>query len=148
MSPRHIRRAASGAGASSQGTPSTRLPRARCAARRRAALASPHRQAVKQAMKRSALRDCARRCVYCGLGLDLERATLDHVHPLARGGTHAPGNLVVACAPCNRRKGDMLPHEFFHRYPAAGLNFLAYARLVHRALKRNAKRAVSLAMAA
>jgi hypothetical protein len=42
----------------------------------------------------------------------------------------------------------MLPHEFFQRYPAAGLNFLAYARVVHRALKRGARRAVSLAMAA
>jgi hypothetical protein len=41
----------------------------------------------------------------------------------------------------------MLPHEFFHRFPAAGLNFLAYARVVHRALKRGARRAVSLAMA-
>ena len=59
-----------------------------------------------------------------------------------------PGNLVSACGPCNRRKGDLLPHEFFHRYPDAGLNFLIYARVVHRALKRNAKRAVSLAMAA
>ena len=65
-----------------------------------------------------------------------------------RAGAHAPGNLVVACGPCNRMKADMLPHEFFVRYPAAGLNFLMYARVVHRALKRGARRAVSLAMAA
>jgi 5-methylcytosine-specific restriction endonuclease McrA len=94
------------------------------------------------------LRDCSRRCVYCGQSLEADLATLDHVYPVARGGAHTPGNLVTACAPCNRRKGDMLPHEFFHRYPAAGLNFLAYARVVHRALKRGARRAVSLAMAA
>jgi hypothetical protein len=42
----------------------------------------------------------------------------------------------------------MLPNEFFLRYPLAGQNFLAYARVVHRALKRGAKRAVSLALAA
>ncbi len=75
-------------------------------------------------------------------------ATLDHVFPVARGGAHAPGNLVAACAPCNRMKGDMLPHEFFARYPVAGANFVRYARAVHRALKRGARRAVSLALAA
>ena len=40
------------------------------------------------------------------------------------------------------------PHEFFYRYPWAGQNFVRYARAVHRALKRGAKRAVSLAYAA
>ena len=99
-------------------------------------------------MKRATLRDCCRRCVYCGHLLDLQIATIDHVYPLAKGGANVPGNLVVACGPCNRMKGDMLPHEFFVRYPTAGLNFLQYARVVHRTLKRGARRAVSLAMAA
>jgi 5-methylcytosine-specific restriction endonuclease McrA len=94
------------------------------------------------------MRDCGRRCVYCATPLAIESATLDHVFPVARGGAHAPGNLVTACAPCNRLKGDMLPHDFFTRYPSAGANFVRYARAVHRALKRNAKRAVSLALAA
>jgi len=102
----------------------------------------------KRAVKRATMRDCCRRCVYCGALLELDIATIDHVHPLAKGGANAPGNLVVACAPCNRMKGDMLPQEFFIRYPSAGLNFLAYARVVHRALKRGARRAVSLALAA
>ena len=106
------------------------------------------RREVKRALKRATMRDCCRRCVYCGAPLALDIATLDHVFPLAKGGDQSPGNLVVACAPCNRLKGDMLPHEFFLRYPAAGQNFLAYARVVHRALKRGAKRAVSLALAA
>jgi len=94
------------------------------------------------------MRDCGRRCVYCAHRLDPMEATLDHVHPVARGGAHVPGNLVAACAPCNRLKGDMLPHEFFARYPIAGANFVRYARAVHRALKRGARRAVSLALAA
>ena len=96
----------------------------------------------------SALRDCGRRCVYCAAPLDFDIATIDHVFPLARGGIHAPGNLVAACGRCNRLKGDMLPTEFFARYPWAGLNFIHYARAVHRALKRCARRAVSLAYAA
>lgn len=103
---------------------------------------------VKRALKHAALRDCGRRCVYCAEPLALEIATLDHVHPLARGGTHAIGNIVTACGRCNRLKGDMLPHEFFARFPWAGVNFVRYARAVHRALKRGARRAVSLAFAA
>jgi len=102
----------------------------------------------KRRLKRATLRDCSRRCVYCGMALSPETATLDHVHPVARGGSHLPGNLVVACAPCNRLKGDMLPNEFFARNPSAGANFVRYARTVHRGLKRGARRAVSLAMAA
>jgi 5-methylcytosine-specific restriction endonuclease McrA len=103
---------------------------------------------LKRAFKRAAMRDCNRRCVYCAVPLAIDAATLDHVHPVARGGANTPGNLVTACAPCNRLKGDLLPHEFFARFPWAGQNFVRYARAVHRALKRNARRAVSLAMAA
>ena len=103
---------------------------------------------MKRAFKRAAMRDCGRRCVYCATPLLLDSATLDHVFPIAHGGGHSPGNVVTACGPCNRLKGDMLPHEFFIRYPWAGANFVRYARAVHRALKRNAKRAVSLAFAA
>jgi 5-methylcytosine-specific restriction endonuclease McrA len=94
------------------------------------------------------MRDCSRRCVYCAQPLALETATLDHVQPVCHGGTHAPGNLVTACARCNRLKGNLLPVEFFARFPWAGLNFMRYARAVHRALKRGARRAVSLALAA
>lgn len=93
------------------------------------------------------MRDCGRRCVYCAAPLDFDLATIDHVFPLAKGGEHAPGNLVAACGRCNRLKGDLLPTEFFARYPWAGLNFIQYARAVHRALKRCARRAVSLAYA-
>lgn len=93
------------------------------------------------------MRDCGHRCVYCGACLDAENATLDHVIPLARGGTHNAGNLVLACCRCNRLKADQLPGDFFMRYPWAGMNFMHYARAVHRALKRCARRAVSLACA-
>jgi 5-methylcytosine-specific restriction endonuclease McrA len=112
-------------------------------ARRRASLPAQH----KRAMKRATMRDCGRRCVYCASALEIEFATLDHVYPIAKGGPHVPGNLVAACGSCNRLKGDMLPQEFFMRFPWAGANFIHYARAVHRALKRVARRAVSLAYA-
>jgi 5-methylcytosine-specific restriction endonuclease McrA len=103
--------------------------------------------AMKHVMRKVALRDCGQRCVYCATRLDQHTATLDHVVPLSQGGAHDPGNLVVACGPCNRLKGDRLPFEFFSRNPWAGANFVRYARSVHRALKRGARRAVSLAFA-
>jgi len=103
--------------------------------------------AMKHVMRKTALRDCSQRCVYCATRLDQHTATLDHVVPLAHGGQHEHGNLVVACGPCNRLKGDRLPFEFFARNPWAGANFVRYARSVHRTLKRGARRAVSLAFA-
>lgn len=103
---------------------------------------------AKRALKFTALRECCRRCVYCGLSLEPDSATLDHVYPRAKGGPNVAGNVVAACGPCNRRKADMLPSEFFLLYPEAGLNFMRYARAAHRALKRGARRAVSLAYAA
>ena len=120
-----------------------RMPRNR--ARTSRAIVSLH---SKRCAKHAAMRDCGRRCVYCATPLELHTATIDHVHPVSRGGQHAPGNLVAACAPCNRMKGDLLPTDFFSRYPWAGANFIRYARTVHRALKRGARRAVSLAYAA
>ena len=102
----------------------------------------------KRAVKRATMRDCGRRCVYCAIALTPDTATIDHVIPLSRGGTHAPANLVVACHACNQLKGDALPLKFFARHPSAGLNFMRYARAVHRALKRGARRIVSLAYAA
>jgi 5-methylcytosine-specific restriction endonuclease McrA len=103
---------------------------------------------LKRALKLATLRECGRRCVYCATPLELESATLDHVMPRAHGGPHVAGNVVVACGRCNRLKADMLPAEFFLRHPWAGENFVRYARCVHRALKRGARRAVSLAHAA
>jgi 5-methylcytosine-specific restriction endonuclease McrA len=120
-----------------------RLPRATRRLKRISGRVLHQKRAVKHAM----MRDCGRRCVYCAAPLDFDIATIDHVFPLAKGGLHTPGNLVAACGRCNRLKGDLLPTDFFARYPWAGLNFIHYARTVHRALKRCARRAVSLAFA-
>lgn len=39
-------------------------------------------------------------CVYCGA----PATTVDHVIPVAKGGTSDPGNLVAACIACNASK--------------------------------------------
>lgn len=41
-------------------------------------------------------------CVLCGSHDDL---TLDHIIPVAVGGTNDPDNLQTMCRPCNSRKG-------------------------------------------
>lgn len=49
-------------------------------------------------------------CQYCGKsGKNGNVAlTLDHVLPQSRGGRNEWSNLVIACAPCNSKKGDKL----------------------------------------
>lgn len=50
-------------------------------------------------------------CQYCGGQPSKHELTVDHVIPRSRGGTTVWENVVAACAPCNRRKGDRLPDE-------------------------------------
>ena len=47
-------------------------------------------------------------CQYCGARSSL---TVDHVIPRSKGGKSDWENIVASCAPCNRRKGDRLPHQ-------------------------------------
>ncbi|HET9105055.1 MAG TPA: HNH endonuclease [Solirubrobacteraceae bacterium] len=44
-------------------------------------------------------------CQYCGSRSNL---TVDHVIPRSKGGGSTWENIVASCAPCNRRKGNML----------------------------------------
>jgi 5-methylcytosine-specific restriction endonuclease McrA len=53
-------------------------------------------------------RDGGARCRYCGVRKKLRRLTVDHVVPRSRGGTNSLTNLVLACEPCNRAKGDQI----------------------------------------
>jgi 5-methylcytosine-specific restriction endonuclease McrA len=47
-----------------------------------------------------------RTCAYCGVGLDRINRSLDHVHPVALGGSKRLDNIVRACKRCNGEKGD------------------------------------------
>lgn len=52
------------------------------------------------------------RCAYCGVGLDPNQGTFDHVIPFHRGGRNAPDNLVRCCYTCNRQKFTKTPDEY------------------------------------
>jgi 5-methylcytosine-specific restriction endonuclease McrA len=45
-------------------------------------------------------------CVWCGRRPWRRDLTLEHVVPRSRGGQTTAENAVVACRPCNRRRGS------------------------------------------
>lgn len=47
-------------------------------------------------------------CQYCGQFAPNVEVEVDHITPLAQGGTNEPDNLLVACFDCNRGKGDTI----------------------------------------
>ena len=47
-------------------------------------------------------------CVYCGATPPSVVLQIDHIHPVAEGGTNAIDNLITSCQPCNIGKGANL----------------------------------------
>lgn len=45
------------------------------------------------------------RCAYCQRP---GRLTMDHIHPLSKGGRHEPANIAPACISCNTSKNNRL----------------------------------------
>jgi 5-methylcytosine-specific restriction endonuclease McrA len=43
-------------------------------------------------------------CQYCGSEVTEQSATLDHVHPVSKGGKTSWENSTTACKPCNYKK--------------------------------------------
>jgi 5-methylcytosine-specific restriction protein A len=54
-------------------------------------------------------------CYYCCQKFPHGELTLDHIVPLARGGTTTPGNCVPACRDCNKEKGVDTPVDVLLR---------------------------------
>jgi 5-methylcytosine-specific restriction endonuclease McrA len=51
------------------------------------------------------------RCQYCGRKLPLGSLTYDHVVPRSLGGLTCWENIVMACLPCNGKKGRRTPAQ-------------------------------------
>ena len=57
------------------------------------------------------------KCKFCQQDISGKGASaLDHIIPIARGGTSTPDNLQLLCRRCNIRKSDHLPDEHLDRY--------------------------------
>lgn len=50
-------------------------------------------------------------CYFCGKKFSPKELTMDHLVPLAKGGTSSKSNLVPACKECNTKKKTSLPFE-------------------------------------
>lgn len=51
------------------------------------------------------------KCQYCNLKIRAHEATVDHVTPKSRGGKNEWTNVVLACGPCNQKKGSLSVKE-------------------------------------
>ncbi len=51
-------------------------------------------------------------CCWCGKKLDEATATIEHIIPHAKGGSHHKTNLTLACEPCNSHRGAELIPQF------------------------------------
>jgi len=63
--------------------------------------------------RQSLHRMTGRRCLYCGEASE----SIDHVHPLSRGGQSITENCVPACLGCNGRKGDSDAFTWYRNQP-------------------------------
>ena len=68
-------------------------------------------------------------CQYCGLKVSQDQFEYEHVIPRVRGGKTNWENIVVACTPCNQRKGGRTPAE-------AGMRLLSVPRRPDKSFKR------------
>src|SRR5690606_16624796 len=50
-------------------------------------------------------------CQYCGNKPPHSHLTMDHVHPVVKGGKKTWDNIVTACRVCNVKKGGRTPDE-------------------------------------
>jgi 5-methylcytosine-specific restriction endonuclease McrA len=51
------------------------------------------------------------KCQYCSRAVSRSEATYDHVLPRRLGGKTSWDNIVIACVPCNQKKGGRTPDQ-------------------------------------
>ncbi len=87
---------------------------------------------LSDSQKELELKRFGRRCYNCGTQKDLE---FDHHIPLSLGyplrDSEVGSNLVILCSSCNRRKGDMVPQEFYSVEKLKGLEDLGVRSHLH-----------------
>lgn len=67
-----------------------------------------------------------RRCAYCGK--ENTPLQIEHIQARARGGSHRPSNLTLACEACNQAKGTQDIRAFLAKKPQVLTRLLAHAK--------------------
>lgn len=74
-----------------------------------------------------------KKCPYCGEELfnttKRKQFEIEHFFPVAKGGQDIPWNLLPVCQSCNRKKKDILPHNFLNSETFKKV--CSYLKLVH-----------------
>ena len=66
----------------------------------------PYRRSIGTKLRFDILESDGFACRYCGARAPDVQLQIDHVAPVARGGSDDPDNLVACCQRCNAGKGD------------------------------------------
>ena len=69
------------------------------------------RKPVSKRMRFEVLKRDGHACRYCGATAPTAKLVVDHVVPVALGGTNDPSNLTAACADCNSGKSSTSANE-------------------------------------
>lgn len=72
------------------------------------------RRHLTQQERREIWNKTNRRCGYCGVRVRFEEMQIDHMRPLARGGSNRESNLMCSCAYCNEYKAARTVEQFRH----------------------------------
>ena len=73
------------------------------------------RKQFSQAVRIKIYNNSKGRCAICGKFIPYDSFTVDHIIPLAKGGSNAIDNLQVACGVCNLIKQDILPEDLMKK---------------------------------
>jgi 5-methylcytosine-specific restriction endonuclease McrA len=71
-------------------------------------------------------------CIYCGATAEDAVLSLDHIIPVALGGTNEAINLVTACKRCNDTKGKKSTKQFLAYLRDCGHDTTGLARRIRR----------------
>lgn len=69
-------------------------------------------------------------CVFCNTKLIFDDATIEHIIPFSKGGSHVIENLTISCKPCNSSRGS-IAFDAWKR--------MAFYYKIVRVLKKNGK---------
>lgn len=87
--------------------------------------------AVSKRLRYEILRRDSHTCRYCGASAPDAPLRVDHVTPVALGGTDTPDNLVTSCEPCNSGKSSASPDA--HHVAAVSDDALRWANAMKKA---------------